>query len=136
MAGVGKRVAIKIHREKKESTVSLTLKEFPGEEAPVVAQGKAEGTGLGIVVADVTPELKQQFHLDENSGVVIREVETGGAAERQGLRPGDMILRLNGDDVKRARSFADAVRKLDAGAVMRLQVGRGTSRLFIALRKP
>jgi serine protease Do len=136
MAGVGKKVSLKVFRDKRELSVPLTLKEFPSEEVPVAANEKSEGTSLGIVVADITPELKRQFRLESTSGVIIREVEPGSSAERQGLRPGDVILSLNGEEVKRARGFAETVRKLASGAVMRLQVAREGSRVFIALRKP
>ena len=52
------------------------------------------------------------------------------------VNDGDLILALNGKSVTSARVFASTVRGIKTGGVLRLQVQRAQSRLFVALKKP
>ncbi|MBI5510213.1 MAG: Do family serine endopeptidase [Deltaproteobacteria bacterium] len=137
MAGVGRKVELKVWRKGSEKRVSVTLQEYPDDEK-MVAKADAEGGGgeLGLTVADVSPKLQRQFGLEADSGVIIKDIDPNGVAARARLRPGDVIVSFNGKAVKTAREFAQGVRALGAGAVIRLQVNRGNGRLFVAFRKP
>ena len=137
MAGVGKKVELKIWRKGQEKQVTVTLQEFPDEEK-LAAQEDTSGSGgeLGMVVADVSPAIAQRLGLDVSEGVVVKEIDMDGAAARAHLRQGDLILSLNGKTVKTAREFAQGIRSLAAGALIRMQVLRGNGKLFIAFHKP
>jgi len=72
---------------------------IPGATAvDVVGQllknGRATHSYLGIQPDQVTPEVASQLGLDRASGVLVREVVQGGPAERAGLRPGDVVVRM------------------------------------------
>lgn len=134
MAGVGKTVAMKIWRDGKEATVSVKLKEFPDAPQPVAATMPADGNDLGLVVADVSPTKSRG--VEAAHGVIIKEVDPGGLAARAGLRPGDLIVALNGKEVRLAHTFADTVRTVPSGEVLRIKVSRGGASLLVALRKP
>ncbi len=137
IAGVGKKVKLKIWHEKRDKHVYVTLSAFPSGQTELAERPTDEGSAeLGLTVADITPGLARQFGLDAHRGVVIKEVTRGSAAGRAGLRPGDVVLSLNGRQARNAREFARAVRRLRSGAVMRFQVDRRGGRLFVAIRKP
>jgi len=85
---------------------------------------------LGLNVSDLTEMQKREFRL--NGGVVIETVE--GAASRVGLRPGDLILRVNNTDISDARQFTAFVAKLDRKKTVLLLVRRGDSSQFIAIK--
>jgi serine protease DegQ len=73
---------------------------IPGATAvDVVGQllknGRATHSYLGIQPDQVTPEVASQLGLDRASGVLVREVVQGGPAERAGLRPGDVVVRMD-----------------------------------------
>ncbi|MBI3178314.1 MAG: trypsin-like peptidase domain-containing protein [Deltaproteobacteria bacterium] len=136
MAGVGKKVKLKLWREGSEKQVGVVLTEFPGEETAQVAPEGGGGGQLGITVADITPQIQQQLGLEVSRGVVIKEVMPGSAAAQEGLRPGDVILSFNGRAMGTAREFAQAFKELKSGAVMRLQILREGGRLFVAVPKP
>ncbi len=73
---------------------------IPGATAvDVVGQllknGRATHSYLGIQPDQVTSEVASQLGLDRASGVLVREVVQGGPAERAGLRPGDVIVRID-----------------------------------------
>jgi S1-C subfamily serine protease len=72
---------------------------IPGATAvDVVGQllknGRATHSYLGIQPDQVTSEVASQLGLDQARGVVVLEVVEGGPAERAGLRPGDVIVRM------------------------------------------
>lgn len=138
MAGVGNRVPVKVWREGRERTYKILLKPFPNSTVALNEENKeGEKTGgIGITVANITPDLQRDLQLTNSHGVVIKEVEPGSVAARSGLQPGDVLLRLNGAKIKHARGFAHAVRKIASGGVMRLQISSRRGRLFLALKKP
>ncbi|OGR13314.1 MAG: hypothetical protein A2341_16170 [Deltaproteobacteria bacterium RIFOXYB12_FULL_58_9] len=136
MAGVGKSVPLKIWRQGKERAVNVILTEFPDDEVVVAGDSTSEAGELGMTVADITPELKRQFELSNDRGVVVKEIAPGSPAARAQLRVGDVILSLNRSKTSNARTFAQATKELKSGDLMRLQVERGNGRLFVALRKP
>jgi len=140
MAGVGKKVPMKIWREGRQRTYHIKLSEFPdGPTASTPTKNADEKTaGIGITVSDITKKIQQELHLSSQRGVIIKEVQPNSVASISGLQPGDIILQLNNQSIKSARGFAHAVRKIAAGGIMRLQVKRsqGGGRLFLALRKP
>ncbi len=137
MAGVGRKVSLKYWRNNKESTVSLKLSEYPGEQTRLASESEGgESSGIGLVAADITPALQRQLNLDLDAGVVIRSVDPQSIAARAGVRPGDVILSLNGEVVKRARAFAESVKKIEPGGLLRMQVLRQGGKVFLAFRKP
>jgi serine protease Do len=137
MAGVGKRVRLKVWRDGKEREVYVTLTEFPDEEVAIAGGGQpAEAGELGMTVADITPTLERELGLGVTQGVVIKEVEPGSESYKARLRVGDVILSLNGKRVSTAREFAAEVKSLKPNAVMRMQIVREGGRLFVAMRKP
>ena len=55
---------------------------------------------------DITPELAASFALKETKGALIADVVKDGPAEKAGLRRGDVVLRLNGTEVKDAHTLS------------------------------
>jgi serine protease Do len=62
---------------------------------------------LGISGDDLTPQLAQYFGVKQGKGVLISEVTVGGAADKAGLKAGDVIVQVDGkpiSDVEELRS--------------------------------
>jgi serine protease Do len=65
------------------------------------AKGKVVRGYVGVSVADLTPDLRQGFGLPANtSGALVQQVVDNGPAAKAGVKPGDVILRVNGQEVK------------------------------------
>jgi membrane-associated protease RseP (regulator of RpoE activity) len=57
------------------------------------------GARLGISADDLTPQLADFFGVKQGKGVLVREVIVGSAAEKAGLRAGDVIVALDGQEI-------------------------------------
>ncbi|MDV7144704.1 trypsin-like peptidase domain-containing protein [Tropicimonas sp. TH_r6] len=101
--GAGAVATIELLRDGKSETVSVALSEAPGDEAePVRIEGRSPLAGL--IVADITPQLIDQLDLSVGaSGLIV--LRAGGASARLGLRTGDIVVRLNGQDITDSVQF-------------------------------
>jgi len=81
----------------------------------LIAKGKVERAYLGILVVDVTPSLARELDLPVEKGVGVQDVVPGGPADRAGLRPGDIIVRIGGQEVDNSGELLEALRRLRPG---------------------
>jgi serine protease Do len=95
-----------------------------GDRAPAVANA------LGLVVESLSDERRQQLRI--RGGVVIKSAE--GPAARAGLRPGDVILALNNQDIASARQFDEIVARSDRARTQVLLIRRGDSAQYVPIR--
>ena len=109
----GSKATLKVLRDGKEKTLNLTVVELTDEkQAQTKEEGVAEKTPLGLEVQNLTPALAQQFRLRDNQGVVVVQVESGSPAADANIRPGDLILEVNGTVVGTVKEYMEAVAKL------------------------
>ncbi len=101
----GTTVPVKIVRGGKEMVVNVTL----GERTPeVVAEATRNAEWRGMVVGELTPELRRQMNIPENvKGVIVMMVEPDSPAAKAGIRQGDIITVIAN---QRIESIADFVR--------------------------
>jgi len=137
-AEIGSKSRVEVIREGKSKTLSVTIAELPTEdelaEQRPVEPGKAEADKLGLRVESLTPEQRKQLDLDKR-GVLVREVEAG-PARSAGIRPGDILLVINNQDVTSAEQFAKLVKALPAGKSVPVLIQRGDAPVFLPLKIP
>ncbi|GAA5317687.1 MAG: Do family serine endopeptidase AlgW [Candidatus Pelagadaptatus aseana] len=61
----------------------------------LIKYGKVVRGWLGVEAQQITPELAQSFRLDSTDGVIITAIYNNGPAHQAGIRPGDIIIKLN-----------------------------------------
>jgi serine protease Do len=129
---VGKEVEVAILREGKPMTLKLKVGELKDEAAaPTLEKAKLE---LGMSVQEITPEMAQQLRLNELMGVVVSQVEPGGAADEAGVQRGDVIREVNGYFIRNYSDYRAALAKLKKGVIIRLLVRRGERNLYLTIR--
>ncbi len=137
-ANVDEPARVKILRNGKERMVKVNIGELPPEEAVELASAqppKVSENRLGMMVSEVTEQLKRRHKLPSRQGVVVESV-TGQAAREAGIQQGDVILSLNGVDVQDVAQFNKLVSELPADRTVALLVHRTTGPIFLALRVP
>ncbi len=131
---VGKNVPVKVLREGKETVVRATLTELD-EKRLASRSGSAPARGkLGMALQDITPDMAQSLGLTEARGVVVSQVEAGSPADSAGIQVGDVILQVNGTNIRNLRDAQQALEKTKPDAPTRLLVRRGDSQIFIAIK--
>ncbi|TFH88069.1 Do family serine endopeptidase [Billgrantia azerbaijanica] len=91
----------------------------------LVTQGRVIRGWLGIEAQEMTPELAASFGLNAPQGVVIAGVVPQGPAARAGLRPGDVLLEVDGRPILDARVAMGQIAAIEPGAELPLTVVRG-----------
>ncbi len=133
---VGKRVPVKIMRNKRTQTLWVKLGELPDKDKQIAkaAESKvASDNRLGVQVADLTEDQLKELELD--GGVLVEEIGEGPAADA-GIRQGDIILRIDGKAVKNVDQFEKMIKKLPAGKSVPVLIQRRGGPIFLALKVP
>ena len=132
---VGARVPVKILREGKAETLFVLTAELPGEDEIRLAMGQPPPAvaiaALGLHVATPTAEQRRRWGLSE-LGVLVTAVEEGPAL-RAGIRPGDIILAVEGEDVRSAETLQDLSEALSGGKGISLLAQRQGDVIAFAL---
>jgi len=76
-------------------------------------------TAMGITVSELSPDLRQALELpEEREGLLVTGVR--GPASEEGLEPGALLLRINGEPVENPMAFLDQVHETPEGELARL----------------
>jgi serine protease Do len=90
----------------------------------LVKHGKVTRGQLGVVVQPVTEEIAASLKLNDARGVIVSQVQPGSAADRAGVKRGDVILALNGDVVSDPNSFRNEIAGTPPGRTVTLRILR------------
>jgi Do/DeqQ family serine protease len=90
----------------------------------LVEYGKVQRGQLGISIQDLTADLAQAFDINRRQGAVIAQVIPNSAAERAGLRPGDVIIAANNRPILNAESLHNVIGLLRIGDRVKLDILR------------
>ena len=75
----------------------------------LVNEGKVVRAGLGAIVQGLTPKMAESFGLNSTQGALLASINAGSAAEKAGLKAGDIVLEI---DAEKITGAGDLVAKL------------------------
>jgi serine protease Do len=90
----------------------------------LVKSGKVRRGQLGVVTSRVTSDMAQSLGMPEAKGVIVNSVRPGSAAERAGIRRGDIITAINDAPVSDTNAFRNRVASNAPGTEVTLTVLR------------
>jgi serine protease DegQ len=105
----------------------------------IVRQGSVTRGWIGVGVHDMTKEFSESFKLPEVQGALISQVVEGSPADRAGVKPGDILVAVNGTTVKDSAAVLNLIAALQPGAQSTLSVirDRGRSEIPVTIgRRP
>ncbi len=98
----------------------------------LVKYGKIQRGRLGASAQDLTPELAQAFNIPFRKGAIVTSVEPGSAAQKAGLKPGDIVTEVNGRPIRNATDLRNAIGLLRVGDKVRMKVVRDGKTLHLS----
>ncbi|GHE22515.1 2-alkenal reductase [Halomonas urumqiensis] len=99
----------------------------------LVTQGRVIRGWLGVEAQEMNQELAASFGLNTPRGVVIAGVVADGPAHEAGLRPGDVLLRIDGQPIIDARQTMSDIADIPPGDTLPLTVVRGGETLELSI---
>jgi serine protease Do len=97
-------------------------------EQQILSTGKVRHAKLGVSVQEVDQTLAESFKLDKPAGALVSDVEKDSAAERAGIKSGDVILAVNGKLVDLAGDLSANVSLAQPGDQIELDIWRQGAR--------
>ncbi len=134
----GSAVAMRIVRDGKTQVVNVSLgTRDPAPLANLQSDRSGEvgsASALGFAVAGLSDELRDRLGVERSSGVVVSKVEPGGLAWHAGIRRGDVVVSVNGVEVKSIRDYREALDDANVNSGVRLRVERNAASRYVFLK--
>jgi serine protease Do len=92
--------------------------------AELETNGKVTRGWLGVQIQPLTDDIAESLGLEETHGALVAGVEPGSPAELGGVKPGDVIVNMNGEKLDDFKDLSKLVAKAEAGSESTLQVKR------------
>lgn len=83
---------------------------------------------IGVSLVNLSPELREHFGAPKDAGVLVESVQQGSPADKAGVRVGDIVLSVDGKDVRSSSDLRQALRDKKEGESVRMEVLRGRTR--------
>ena len=137
----GTTVPMKVLRDKAEKNLSVTIEELnleteSGGGASAEAQQEEAGSGFGITLGPLGSEMARRLRVPSGTrGVLVTEVDPVSAAAREGMRPGDVILKVNGQAVETVRDASQALQAIKKGGAARMLLWKQGQETFVVVTK-
>ena len=90
----------------------------------IVANGKVDHAKLGVAVQEVNQAFADSFKLPKPEGALVSQVEPGSAADKAGLKSGDVIVRVDGQPVVASGDLPARIGMAKPGDSVKLEVWR------------
>ena len=121
----GEAARLQVWRQGATRDIEVRVGSFGDEKVAKLDTPSADKGRLGVAVRPLTPEERRQA--ETRGGLLVEQAN--GAAARAGIRPGDIILSVNGQAIDSVEQLRGIIAK--AGKKAAILVERGDSRLFV-----
>src|SRR5262245_32924161 len=139
-------VPVRVLRDKKEKTLSVTVDELDLEAEGNLARGGGErerdnataqetSAGFGLSLSNVTPEAVRRLRLDDSKRAHIKDVDPGSPSATGGLQPGDVIIRVGRTAVANAVEASRELGRVPSKGTVFLRVMRNGNETFASVTK-
>lgn len=129
----GTKIRLSLYRDGRSKQLSVTLAPWPEKgQAMSRSTESIKSDAFGLVVSDVKPSLQKRYKFRSRQGAVIVRVQENSSADRSGLQPGDVIVKINNKAVRSTGDF-NKLTKGQKRVYVRLE--RSGRFMFIPLRK-
>jgi serine protease Do len=100
----------------------------------LVAHGKVTRGRLGVTIQELSQSLANSFGLKSARGALVSSVHDGTPAAEAGLKPGDVVLKLDGAEIGSSLDLSSRVARIKPGTTAKLEVWRDGKAREIGVR--
>jgi len=104
---------------------AIPISDVKGSIDQLIKKGKVVYPGIGVLVQDVTDEVKKQYKLEVDHGALVAQVNAGAPADKAGIEPGDVILEVGKVKIKNSNELVEEIQKHSVGDKVTLLVAKG-----------
>lgn len=97
----------------------------------LLTRGRVVRGWLGVGIQSLTADLAAKFGVNEGEGVLVNEVFENDPAARAGIRPGDIITKVDGKPVDTPNMLSRLIAALPPGATVRVEIIRDGQRRIL-----
>ncbi|MCU9955294.1 MULTISPECIES: Do family serine endopeptidase [Burkholderia] len=90
----------------------------------IITTGSVTRGWIGVEPQDVTPEIAESFGLQQKSGAIVAGVLQGGPADKAGIKPGDILVTVNGEEITDTTKLLNVVAQIKPGTPTKVHVVR------------
>lgn len=90
----------------------------------IITTGTVTRGWIGVEPQDVTPEIAESFSLAQKSGAIVAGVLQGGPADKAGIKPGDILMSIDGEDITDTTKLLNVVAQIKPGTPAKVHVVR------------
>lgn len=132
----GSEVSIQVWRNGSTKKLIVQVDEFPSDEKIASLESKKSNKSdasnrIGLALRELSDNEKKQLEI--NNGLLVEGMRQG-IASRSGIRPGDIVLGINNQDVTTVGRFNQLLSKIRKGRNIALLVRRGNTTSFITMK--
>lgn len=95
------------------------------ELLPKLKTGSVKRGWLGVMVQPIDEKLAKGFGLKEAKGALIADVTKGDPAEKAGVKAGDVVIKINGEEIDDSRELVNKIGRMSPNETIVLTVLRG-----------
>ena len=100
----------------------------------IIATGTVTRGWIGVEVQEITPELAESFGLSKPSGALIAGVQRGSPADAGGIKPGDILVAVDGKPVKDPQAMLELIARQKPGETIPFKLHRQKTLLETTIR--
>jgi serine protease Do len=131
----GDEIEVTIFRNRDKLNLKVKVSEAPDAvKEQAVAESKSLNLGMDLVKN--TPALAREYELKTAKGLVVENVERGGAAAENLLKPGDVILAVNRSEIDSVEQFKRILTSRHSGSMVLLLINRNGDEVYIRFSLP
>lgn len=135
---VGKKVKMKVLRDGKEKELSIKIGEQPAELFALGPGGtpplEKEQKELGMTVQNLTKEIAKNLGIEDESGVIVSNIQPGSPAGMSDIREGDIIKEINRKKISNVTEFKKALNEADKEKGILMLVKRGEFSRYVIIK--
>lgn len=90
----------------------------------LIKYGKVKRGYLGVSAQDLTLDLSKAFGINTNKGAIITQVEKGSPADKAGIKIGDVVTKINNQNVENASAMRNKIGLLKVNTTISIQLNR------------